>query len=40
MPMSVAKSDISVSNIYIYFYISPWARETKQKINKWDYIQL
>ena len=26
--------------IAIFFDISSWARETKEKINKWDYIKL
>ena len=30
--------DISLSNIFLY--MSPQARETKAKINKWDYIKL
>ena len=30
--------DIACSNILSY--ISPQARETKKKINKWDYIKL
>ena len=32
-------SDIACSN-YVLSDISPQARETKEKINKWDYIQL
>ena len=34
--------DISLSNIYIYFFLdlSPQAKETKAKTNKWDYIEL
>ena len=31
-------SDISLNNIFSD--ISPWARETNTKINKWDYIKL
>ena len=31
-------SDISCSNIFAS--ISPWAIETKEKINEWDYIKL
>ena len=31
-------SDISCSGIFAH--IHPWARETKEKINKWDYIKL
>ena len=30
-------SDISHSNIFSA--MSPWARETKENINKWDYIR-
>ena len=30
-------SDIAFSN---FCDISPWARETKEKMNKWDYIKL
>ena len=30
-------SDIPCSNIFAN--ISPWARETKDKINKWDYLK-
>ena len=34
-------SKISTFPIAIYFFdISPWTRETKEKINKWDYIKL
>ena len=31
-------SDITCSNIFTH--LSPKARETKEKINKWDYIKL
>ena len=31
-------SDVPCSNIFAN--ISPWAREIKEKINKWDYIKL
>ena len=31
---------IGLSNIYIFLYLSLQARETKEKINKWDYIKL
>ena len=30
--------NINLSNFYVN--ISPWARETKAKMNKWDYIKL
>ena len=30
--------DIGLSNIFLH--VSPQARETKAKINKWDYINL
>ena len=32
--------DISLSNIYLFLDMSPQTRETKAKINKWDYIKL
>ena len=32
--------DLDLSKIFFFLYLSPQAKATKAKINKWDYINL
>ena len=37
---NIGNKILDISHFSIFSDISPWPRETKEKINKWDYIKL
>ena len=37
---NIGKNLLDINTSDFFMNISPWARETKAKMNKWDYIKL